>query len=130
MKTEKGYFLLEVILLTCIVAAAGSSFLLYGCVNVLQQENDASVTAVFIAREQLAMVEKVERVRLQDSDSLPWLGYGTMPVERNGRSYTIETQVRVYEQSTVLRRICVKVSWPDQAHVRSIELQQMVNCHE
>lgn len=130
MKKECGYFLLEVILLTCIVAAAGSAFMLFNSINSLQQENDASVTAVFIAREQLVMAGREDRSRIRNAEILPWLGQGTIPLERNGQSYTIETNVQASDQSPDLRRICVKVSWPDQAQMRSIELQQIVNCHE
>lgn len=130
MKKEHGYFLLEVILLTCIVAAAGSAFLLYSSVNSLQQESDASITAVFIAKEQLVMAGREEHSRLSRSESLPWLGQETMPLERNGKSYTVETYLHPKENGSALRRICVRVSWPDKARIRSIELQQIINCHE
>ena len=130
MGRENGFALMETVVLGAILAVAsllGVSFVL---LNIARARSEAETTAIFLAQEQLAMVEAKPAAYLQSAASLSWQGSGESPVVRNRTQYEVETNVAAYEGSGYLRDIQVIVRWTERGKERERRLHKLVDVYE
>ncbi len=130
MEREKGFALVETVILGAILTVASLICLSFAVLNEQHRRNEAEVTAVFLAQEQMALAEAKPAAYLRSATSLPWLGDGANPVVRNHVAFEIATEIAGAEGSAFLRDIRVAVRWPERGTVREKRFHRLVSVRE
>lgn len=125
---ERGFFLPETVLLGAMLLAAASVWSIFGTAEQQLLQNEAAVTAVFLAQEQLARVEALPKSEISSASTLARLG-GENPTKLNGKSFTVTTEVSPSEDVR-FRKVSVKVWWTQGKKVLKKSYQKLVSCHE
>ena len=130
MEREKGFALVEAVVLGAILSVASLICLSFAVLNEQRMQSEAEVTATFLAQEQMALAEAKPAAYLRSASSLPWLGDDSSPVVRNRVAFEIETQVAGYEGNAFLRDIQVTVRWPVKDRMRERHFHKLVSVRE
>ncbi|MFA6851133.1 MAG: hypothetical protein WCS30_12380 [Selenomonadaceae bacterium] len=129
MWCEKGFFLVETIVLGIIMVAVISVFAVYQVTGEMRFDIENHITATFLAQKQLAMIEASPTI-LQETTSLSWLDREeTMPLKRNGQDFYIDTLVSDTEAAK-LKKVKIYVHWTIKNSEKRIFLQRLVPCYE
>lgn len=129
MWCEKGFFLIETMVLGIIVVAVISVFAVYQVTGKMRIDIESHITATFLAQKQLAMIEASPTI-LQETTNLSWLdGEETLPLKRNGQDFYINTFVSDTEEAK-LKKVKIYVYWTIKNSEKKIFLQRLVRCYE
>ena len=126
---EKGFFLLETIVLGTILIAAASVTYLFSAASRQQLHNEAAIAAAFLGQEQIARIEGKSKNELNTLGSVGWLGEGTNPVALNGYEFDVKTEIKPYE-GTGIRYVAVTLSWTENGKKVSQTYRKLVDGRE
>ena len=122
---DKGFFLLETLLLCLILMALSGVFTAYRCSERMHEDNKAHIAAVFLAGEQMAYVmEKGSEGKLRPGD-LEWLG-AEDALSMNRKRYEARTEISVLEEDTAFFRIRVTILWEQSGKRRQVHFERLV----
>ena len=127
---EAGFFLLEAILLGCLLAAASEVLLIGMAAETMRMQSETSVTAVFLAQEQLARTAALPRERLAAAAEFDWLGGESGSPNPGGQQFRIVSRVTIPERLPALREITVRVTWEEKGKKQEIELRRLVRLRD
>jgi len=126
-----GFFLVEVMVLSAIAVAIGAVVSLYGISGKTIEHTTIQVTAGFLAQKQLAYI-KGDTTVLQKYPNgiIPWQDTEeSVPIEKNGVSYTVNTIVDAATNDDVLKKVVVVVSWEENHMNKHVSMATLVSCH-
>ena len=126
-----GFFLVEVMVLSAIAVAIGAVVSLYGISGKTIEHTTIQVTAGFLAQKQLAYI-KGDTAVLQKYPNgiIPWQDTEeSVPIEKNGVSYTVNTIVDAATNDDVLKKVVVVVSWEENRMNKHVSMATLVSCH-
>lgn len=125
MTEEKGYFLLETVLLGAILISTLSVFMAAASAHRLCERSKSETAAAFLAQEIMSGVEAEGRGRqLAGQPALH------RNVTRSGQDYQTEAEFRTVSESSRLCRVVLHVSWQEAGSERVFSCQRMVLCHD
>ena len=128
MKDEKGFFLLETVMMGILLAAASSVLLIGMQAEELRQHSEKQLSAFFLAREQL--------VRQTEQCQAAFFGRAAQTVLleesqiRNKAAFHLRSQVRVPDGWPAMREIRIEAEWKEQDKVKQLVLCRKVWLHE
>lgn len=105
---EKGYILLEVVVVGILVIAIATSFSLYARADGLRAGDAARSTAFFLARAEIAEIEEMVATGKLMSDSFGYLGYDS-DLRQNGIEFKVLSEIKPIKDG--LYEAIVTVSW-------------------
>lgn len=126
---QKGFFLLETVILGAVLTAAVSVTLVFSMARRQCLHNEAAVTAAFLGQEQIALIEAEPKAVIAAATSFDWLGKGTEPIEMNGSKYMVETRLEPAEDVR-FRLVTVTLSWEENNKKVTQKCQKLVSCAE
>lgn len=125
---EKGFFLLETVILGMILFAAAGAFSAYAVSMRLQADSENRLTAAFLAKKQLACVQGNPAALKGGSGSIPWQDPAdTQPILKNGKVFYVKTNLQNTEDET-LKRVEVVVDWQDRKKTCQLTFVKWVSC--
>lgn len=127
---ERGFFLVEVLVLSFLVLGCAASAMAYRALSKNCTIMGAELTAIYLAQEQIACIEARPASYLHAHGQIPWLGQGTMPVEKNGTRFEIVSSVSPYGGASELAEAEVRVLWQTDGHIREKTVRKLVSYHE
>lgn len=126
---QKGYFLLETIILGAILTAAVSVTLVFSMARRQCLHNEAAVAAAFLGQEQIAFIEAEPKAVIASAASFDWLGNGSEPIELNGCRYMVSTRLEAAEDVR-FRLVTVTLSWEENNKTVTHTCRKLVYCAE
>lgn len=127
---ERGFFLVEVLVLSFLVLGCAGSALVYRALSQNCAAIGAELTAAYLAQEQLACIEARPASYLRAHTQIPWLGKGTIPVEKNGTRFEILSSLSPHAEAGELAEAEVRVRWQAGGSVREKSYRKLVAYHE
>lgn len=124
---EKGYFLLEGIILGILFLAVIPIAQLFGVAHIQFLCNEAEITAKYLGMEQISYIEAKNKEEIRISDSFNWLGKGETPVLINNNSFDIKTTIKNTDDER-LKQIIVTVSWEIKGKKQEQVHRKLVEC--
>lgn len=123
-KDDRGFFLMEALLLSLILMALSGVFCMYRLSEKMHADNRARVAAVFLAQEEMAYVmERSSKGGLR-SGELPWLGAeGADSI--NGRKYEARADIAADDVGGFYRAQ-VTVAWEQSGKKRQVVFDRLV----
>lgn len=126
---EKGFFLIDTVILGAVLIAAASVSYLFNAASRQQLNNEAAIAAAFLGQEQIARIEAKPINELSIMSTAAWQGNGTNPVVLNGKEFYIDTTLEAVEGGR-FRLVNVKVSWTEDAKTVTQTYRKLVACYE
>lgn len=123
-KKQRGYFVIEAVAVSLLLLAIVTSFHLFYMFAFHRIEEESKLTAVTLAQEQLAYMQD-ELSNYLDVDEAPWLGSETVPIVRNGQSFSIKTSLAFMEHENA-RLVTVEVSWETQRGWQTYKIEKFL----
>ena len=125
MTEQKGYFLLETVILGAVMLAAASTVLVFSMASRLCVHNETAVAAAFLCQEQLAYIEAQDKTILASADSMTWQGKNSEQVELNGHKYMITTKITPYDDPGFCKAV-VTICWDEKDRKVEQKYQKLV----
>jgi hypothetical protein len=117
---QKGYLMIEVIMMVVVLAAISSVIGMYVLSHRSVVHANNEVTATFLAQKQIELLKGNED-RLV-FDSTPKRKIETLEVVQNGTNFIIKTNLKDTPESVHLIKVDVSVSWQEQNNDKVLEL--------
>ena len=121
---DKGYFLLEALVLGAILIALAAGLLSYAKAETVRARDACRLQGLFLAQAQLAMVEERAAHGVLTPGSLPWLGE-TDDLSPNGTEFTVTTTITAAGREYDVE---VTANWHKGGKEGSVSLHRVV-CH-
>ena len=126
-RQECGFLLLEVLLVAGILAAGSSVLLLYRQGAVYEREACLQEAALYLAKEEMAVLEHRFAAGKLVPGSYPWLGRGD--AGREHVSFAVRAEVLPLSGPEGCK-VVVAVHWPGRQGEKSLQLEREVYNHE
>jgi hypothetical protein len=125
---DKGFFLLETVVLGLILFAAAGVFGTYAISSRLRADSENRLTAAFLAQKQLACVQGNATVLKAAAGSIPWQDPASVqPILKNGKEFYIKTDLQNTEDE-VLKQVEVVVQWQERGKTCQLKFVKLVKC--
>ena len=126
-KGERGFFLIDAVVLAAIVAAMAGSMGMYLLSTKVRQEEGIMRSAVYLADSQMAYLERLAYLGELDNGEIEWLGLPE-DLRQHGTEYRVATEVA--SEGTSLQRARVTVSWEALGKQDKVELERLMRAYE
>ena len=129
-RRQGGFFLIEVLVLSLVVLGCGAAVMAYRVLDRARAASEAELTATYLAQEQLARIEAQPASYLRAHEDVPWLGEGSVPIERNRVAFEVTSRVVPRAETTSLASAEVRVSWSADGRSRQETFSKLVAYHD
>ena len=109
--SQRGFFLLEALVLSFLVLACGALVVAYRTLAEGRVAAGAEITAAYLAQEQNAWIEGQPASYLRVHGTVLWLGQETEALERNGTQFEISSSVSPHAETDKLASVETRVRW-------------------
>lgn len=115
MMNQRGSFLLEVLIVSFMLAVLGTVLGMYMLSAQSNARSGNLITAGFLAQKQLAYLKSNEKLLNENLlGSIPWQDDSeSLPIKKNGTDFMITTTIEKYEEEKMLRKILVMITWQE-----------------
>ena len=127
--SQRGFFLLEALVLSFLVLACGALVVAYRALAESRVAAGAEITAAYLAQEQNAWIEGQPASYLHAHGAIPWRGGEASP-ERNGMRFEISSSVSPNPETDTLASVETRVRWQIGTRRREEIYRKLVAYHE
>lgn len=127
---QRGFFLLEALVLSFLVLGCGVSIAEYRVLAESRVAAGAEITAAYLAQEQNAWIEGQKASYLRAHGMIPWLGGETADPERNGTRFEISSSVSPHPEAPALAAVETRVRWQTGKRQREEIYRKLVTYRE
>ena len=125
LKDDKGFFLLEALLLCLVLMALSGVFSAYRLSEQMHADIKAHIAAIFLAQEQMAYVAEKGSEGKLSTGRLSWLG-SEEALSLNRKNYEVYADVAALDAGTGICRVQVTAAWEQSGKARRVSFERMV----
>ncbi len=119
---ERGFFLVEVLVLSFLLLACSSFALVYRSLSRNRVETAMAITAAYLAQEQFALIEAQPSSYIHKP--------GALSMTKNDTRFEMLSSLSPHAASTDLMEAEVRVRWQANGHEREASYRKLVTYHE
>ena len=128
--SQRGFFLLEALVLSFLVFACGALIVTYRALAESRVVAGAEITAAYLAQEQNAWIEGQPASYLRTHGTISWRGGETTALERNGINFEISSAISPHADTDTLASVETRIRWQTGERVREETYRKLVAYHE
>lgn len=124
---EKGFVLLEVVLLSMIILAMVANIAVFEKANTVKIVNGTRTKAIYMVQEEFAYLEEKAALRNLQAGTYAWLGKSDR-LQENQEKFSVQAEVSA--ETADVYHANVKATWQNGKHQGTVTMEREIVSHQ